>query len=63
MIGGRLPSVSSVSGRIVARVPPDREFVGAYCLCKSAGDVRAVHDPIRMLEVARMPLEDLVPVG
>lgn len=44
-------------------VPPDREFVGAYCLCKSAGDARAAHDPTRMLEVARMPPEDLVPVG
>lgn len=44
-------------------VSPDREFVAAYCLCKSAGDVPAAHDPVRMVEVARIPLEELVSVG
>ncbi len=44
-------------------VPPDLEFVAAYFLCKSAGDVRAAYGSVRMVEVARVPLEELVSVG
>lgn len=44
-------------------VPPEREFVAAYCLCKSAADARAAHDPVRMVEVTRIPLEELMSAG
>lgn len=44
-------------------VPPDREFVAVYGFCKNASDVRAAHDPVRMVEAVRIPLEELVSVG
>ena len=50
-------------GELQREVPPDRDFVGAYCLCKSAGDVRSAYDPVRMCEVSRVSLKDLVAVA
>ncbi len=42
-------------------VPPDREFVAAHCLCKSAGEVRAIHSPVRMVEVVRVQMDGPFP--
>lgn len=38
-------------------LPPDREFISAYCLCKNLGRVWAAREPARMLEFARRRLE------
>lgn len=43
--------------------PPEHQLVAGVCLCKPSGDVRTAHDPVRMIEVARISLEELVPVG
>lgn len=44
-------------------MPPDREFISAYCLCKSPGGVWTAREPVRMFEVARRRLEDLMLVA
>jgi hypothetical protein len=49
-------------GELQREVPPDRGFVGAYCLCKNTGDVRSAYD-VRMCEVSRVSLKDLVTVA